>query len=184
MTSSNGNIFPRYATIVRGIHRSLVNSPHKGQWRGAVMPSLIFARINAWVKNSDSHSTAAEFVDTIYAYTNLPLINRFNWVTQSLVTLIDTKVADAFENRCHGILDISGYLVVCRIGDIVIRNELMRMSVCIRSFTKRNEISFQRELDEIDWSEIYKQSDTRGVFFSKFHIKCFKTVGDANFQSS
>ena len=27
--------FPRYWPIARGIHRSLVNSPHKGQWRGA-----------------------------------------------------------------------------------------------------------------------------------------------------
>ena len=27
--------FPRYWSFVRGIHRSPVNSPHKGQWRGA-----------------------------------------------------------------------------------------------------------------------------------------------------
>ena len=29
--------FPRYWPFVRGIHRSPVNSPHKDQWRGAVM---------------------------------------------------------------------------------------------------------------------------------------------------
>ena len=29
--------FPRYWPFVRGIHRSLVNSTHKGQWRGALM---------------------------------------------------------------------------------------------------------------------------------------------------
>ena len=33
--------FPRYWTFVRGIHRSPVNSPHKDQWRGALMFSLI-----------------------------------------------------------------------------------------------------------------------------------------------
>ena len=38
--------FPRYWPFVRGIHRSPVNSPHKGQWRGALMFSLIFAWIN------------------------------------------------------------------------------------------------------------------------------------------
>ena len=32
--------FPRYWPFVRGIHRSPVNSPHKGQWRGALMFSL------------------------------------------------------------------------------------------------------------------------------------------------
>ena len=29
--------FPRYWPFVRGIHRSPVNSPHKSQWRGALM---------------------------------------------------------------------------------------------------------------------------------------------------
>ena len=35
--------FPRYWSLVRGIHRSPVNSPHKGQWRGALIFSLICA---------------------------------------------------------------------------------------------------------------------------------------------
>ena len=43
--------FPRYWPFVRGIHRSLVNSPHKGQWRGALMFSLICVWINRWVNN-------------------------------------------------------------------------------------------------------------------------------------
>ena len=45
--------FPRYWPFVRGIHRSPVNSPHKGQWRGALMFSLICAWINGWVNNSE-----------------------------------------------------------------------------------------------------------------------------------
>ena len=43
--------FPRYWPFVRGIHRSPVNSPHKGQWRGALMFSLTCAWINGWVNN-------------------------------------------------------------------------------------------------------------------------------------
>ena len=46
--------FPRYWTFVRGIHRSPVNSPHKGQWRGALIFSLICAWINGWVKSRDA----------------------------------------------------------------------------------------------------------------------------------
>ena len=38
--------FPRYWPFVRGIHRSPVNSPHKGQWRGVLIFSLICAWIN------------------------------------------------------------------------------------------------------------------------------------------
>ena len=43
--------FPRYWPFVRGIQRSPVNSTHKGQWRGALMFSLICAWINTWVNN-------------------------------------------------------------------------------------------------------------------------------------
>ena len=46
--------FPRYWPFVRGIHRSPVNSPHKGQWRGALIFSLICAWINAWVNNREA----------------------------------------------------------------------------------------------------------------------------------
>ena len=41
--------FQRYWSFVRGIHRSRVDSPHKGQWRGTLMLSLICAWINDWV---------------------------------------------------------------------------------------------------------------------------------------
>ena len=36
--------FPRYWPFVRGIHRSPVNSLHKGQWRGALM--FFYLRLN------------------------------------------------------------------------------------------------------------------------------------------
>ena len=35
-------------------HRSPVNSPHKGQWRRALMFSLICAWINGWVNNREA----------------------------------------------------------------------------------------------------------------------------------
>ena len=43
--------FPRYWPFVRGIPRSPVNSPHKGQWRGGLIFSFICAWINGWVNN-------------------------------------------------------------------------------------------------------------------------------------
>ena len=46
--------FPRYWLFVRGIHRWPVNSPHKGQWRGALIFSLICAWINGWVNNREA----------------------------------------------------------------------------------------------------------------------------------
>ena len=46
--------FPRYWSFVRGIHWSPANSPHKGQWHGALMFSLICIWINGWVNNREA----------------------------------------------------------------------------------------------------------------------------------
>ena len=45
---------PHYWPFARGIHRSPVNAPHKGQWRGALMFSLICTWTNGWLKNRDA----------------------------------------------------------------------------------------------------------------------------------
>ena len=46
--------FPRYWSFVWGIHRSPVNSPHKGRWRGALTFSLICAWTNGWANHRDA----------------------------------------------------------------------------------------------------------------------------------
>ena len=51
MTSSNGNIF-RVTVHLYG--ESPMNSPHKGQWRGALVFSLICTWINGWVNNREA----------------------------------------------------------------------------------------------------------------------------------
>ena len=45
--------FPRCWSFVRGIHRSTVNSPHKGQWRGALI-FIIYVHTNGWVNYGDA----------------------------------------------------------------------------------------------------------------------------------
>ena len=44
--------FPRYWPFVRGIHR--VNSPHKGQWHGALVFALICVWIDGWVRTREA----------------------------------------------------------------------------------------------------------------------------------
>ena len=63
--------FPRYWPFVGGIRRSPVNSPHKGQWRGA----LIFSLICAWKKNKHWVNTreAGDFLILSHQYHILPL---------------------------------------------------------------------------------------------------------------
>ena len=60
--------FPRYWPFVRGIHRSPVNSPHKGRWREALMFSLICAWMNDWVNSGeagDLRSYCTHYVVTV-----------------------------------------------------------------------------------------------------------------------
>ena len=53
MTSSIWNIFALLA-LCEGIYRSPVDYPHKGQWREALMLSLIFACTNDWANSRDA----------------------------------------------------------------------------------------------------------------------------------
>ena len=46
--------FPRYWPFVWGIYWPPVNFPHEGQWRGALVFSLIGAWINDWVNNREA----------------------------------------------------------------------------------------------------------------------------------
>ena len=46
--------FSRHWPFVCGIHRSPVNSPHKGQWGGALMFSLICTWINGLVNTREA----------------------------------------------------------------------------------------------------------------------------------
>ena len=46
--------FQRYWPFVRGIHRWPVNSPHKGQWHGGLIFSLICAWMNGWANNREA----------------------------------------------------------------------------------------------------------------------------------
>ena len=60
--------FPRYWPLVRGFHRSPANSPHKGQWRRALMFPLIYALVYGWVNNreaGDLRCHCAHYDDTV-----------------------------------------------------------------------------------------------------------------------
>ena len=67
--------FPCYWPFLWGIHRLPVNSPHKGQWRGALMLSLICAWINSWVSNNKAgdlrrHRTHHDVSGMFYGHHN------------------------------------------------------------------------------------------------------------------
>ena len=72
--------FPRYWPFVQGIHRSAVNSPHKGQWRGALM----FLSSAPWINGSVHDREAGDLrrnrshYDVIVMYLSLRSVKPYN----------------------------------------------------------------------------------------------------------
>ena len=73
--------FPCYWPFVWGIQWSLVNSPRKGRWHGALMFSLFGAWINGWVNNWDAgdlRRCCAHFDITVMDLRHLRIKNWLN----------------------------------------------------------------------------------------------------------
>ena len=70
--------FSRYWLFVRGINRSTVNSPHKGQWRGALMFSLIYAWKDGWGNNQDARRHCTHYDVTVMQEENN--VSPHDWV--------------------------------------------------------------------------------------------------------
>ena len=78
MTSSNGRIFRVTGHLC---HRSPVNYPQKGQWRGALMFSFICVWINGGVKNreaGDLRRHRAHYDVTVMSETTLKDVSKIN----------------------------------------------------------------------------------------------------------
>ena len=88
-----GKHFPRYWTFVRGIHRSPVNSPHKRQWRGALMFSLICVWINGWVNN---HNHKAVDLRRYRAHYDVIVMLLSPWSSMSQSVSFDLLLSSLF----------------------------------------------------------------------------------------
>ena len=88
--------FPCYWPFVRGIHRSPVNSPNKGQWRGDLKFSLICVWINFWVNNHEAgdlrRHRAHHSVIVMHTVQGLDYLEA-NWVNVMAADALDPCIA-------------------------------------------------------------------------------------------
>ena len=75
--------FPRNWPFVRGIHRRPVNSPYKGQWRRALMFSLICVWVNDWVNNRKAGD-----LRRYRAHCDVTVMNKLNTLIYSLLNIL------------------------------------------------------------------------------------------------
>ena len=98
MTSSNGNTFCFTGHYVRGIHRSPVNSPHKGQRREALVFSLICAWINGWVNNREAGNMRRHRAHCEVTVMELAIfhgIKRCSWNSWAVTPCVDVSCQTA-----------------------------------------------------------------------------------------
>ena len=90
------NNFLHYWPFVRGINWSPVNSPHKGQWRRALIFSLICAWINGWVNKREAGDLrcpwAHYYVTVIYKILTL----WSHWGRDKMAAISQTIFSSAF----------------------------------------------------------------------------------------
>ena len=99
---------PRYWPFVRGIHMSPVNSPHKGQWRGALMFSLIYTWINGWVNNRQAD-------DLRHHRAHYDVIVKANIYTGMVMTMFGSRYIPNWFNYLFEInLNSYLYLILCQ----------------------------------------------------------------------
>ena len=107
--------FPRYRPFVRGIHRSPVNSPHKGQWCGALIISLTSAWTNGWVNNGDAgdlrHHRAHYDIIVMLGWTTKRRLskNQDSPTLFGIVYIIDTH-AIQWNGNVVSLMDFHGWL--------------------------------------------------------------------------
>ena len=93
MTSSNGNIF-------RVTGPCAVNPTHKGQWRGALMFSLISVWINGWVNNREAGDLRRYrgHYDVIVMKTWDHFLNRLSRVTSARFQPMGEDMCNVFSH--------------------------------------------------------------------------------------
>ena len=87
--------------FVQGIHQSPVNSPHKGQWRGDLMFSLIGAWTNSWANNVNGGAGIGDAIALIMTSLdwNTKQYNPLNTILLSLLVYTCPTCAYLLPNK-------------------------------------------------------------------------------------
>ena len=140
MTSSKGNhsAFLALCVCVWGGHRSPVNSPHKGQWRGALMFSLICAWINDLVNIREAgdfrrHRARYDVTVMTFPFPHIKghLLKIFTWFTYILRNLSNPIILflvwlSSLAWASHQIRKIAGCACAGNAGNVFFRHRLQR----------------------------------------------------------
>ena len=109
---------PRNWPFVRGIHRWPMNSPHKGQWRGALMFSLICVWMGDWVNNREAgdlrRHRAHNVVTVMILHWNANFLLKFSSPTASEVVILVAGVIPVQGTWCVTLMFFMlAFMLIC-----------------------------------------------------------------------
>ena len=160
--------FPRYWSFVRGIHRSPVNSPHKGQWRGALMFSLICVWINGWVNNReavDLRRYPAHYDVTVMG---------LEWICDTVDVAVDWL--RCFRHDLSRVWVILGTSCLgCDSIWVCPRHEMSCVQVGLHASCPGYNLSWVRFFKHVNWHKISIQLCS-GIFITRVKVRSFHTL--------
>ena len=132
--------------------------------------------------NIDSHSHSSDFLDLMYSYGFMPLINKPTRVTSQSATIIDHIYCNDVHNShlLNGILvtDITDHYPIFSIN---INQDIQAKTLYFtnRSLCDNNIDTFVDKLRLCDWNDVYTQNNVNDafqhfyVYFTKTYNECF-----------
>ena len=126
--------------------------------------------------NYERHIATSEFIELMHSYCFISLINRPTRITNTSATLIDNIFTNDINliNSFQAILvaDISDHFPIVFV-DCDVKLQDNEDYIIRRNMSERNKISFRNAIANLDWDEMYHETDTQSAF-SLFHSTFLK----------
>ena len=138
----------RYWPFERGIQRSPVNSPHKGQWRGALVSSFICAWRNVGINNryaGDLRRHRAHYDVTIMSnFFRVCVWNSLHRTKPRDNGITTMTYYECYRNKHHMTSSTHFILYVCDKNNNKLPNEEMSKPSKLYTVSQRNAESFRK----------------------------------------
>ena len=131
----------------------------------------IMGDFNINIMNGNDHSPTSDFIETMFSFSFMPLINKPTRVNNKTATLIDNIFCNNIENEqmFNGIFytDISDHFPVfsIRVHSNVINSQSY---INIRSLSTDNIAKFKAKVEYADWNSVISCNSCQDAY-SKFH---------------
>ena len=150
----------------------------------ACQPCYIMGDFNLDLLKHELHPPTEKFLDTMYANSLIPVINRPTRVTKDTCTLIDnifTNDYDIIDNHFYGILqaNISDHYVLFHIRKIINKTKQSDEYKIVRIINQSRTAQYIERIQKTDWSSLNTAKHCQ-AYFSKF-LYMFKNIYDKSF---